>query len=122
VSQSIRDVLPQGLVVNDYEDLSEEEDLVRLKAVLELQFELIGKPVETLSKEKLGKVSDFAADGQTLYVQKLYVSQSLLKSLGTSQLSIDRNQIVEITHKKIVIKEILKPIKSAVPAAVQQTA
>ena len=116
LSQEIRDIIGQGIVVNDHEALSDPSELVRLKDVLDLGFELIGKPVVTLSKERLGKVNDFAADGATLYIQKLYVSQSLIKSFGSGQLSIDRTQIVEITNKKIVVQEILKPTKSAVPA------
>jgi uncharacterized protein YrrD len=117
VTSDIRDILPQGLVVNDYDALTDPEELVRMKDVLEIGFELIGKPVFTVSKEKLGKVTDFAADSETLYIQKLYVSQSLLKSLSSGQLSIDRNQIIEITNKKVVVQDILQPTKagSAVP-------
>lgn len=116
LSQEIRDILSQGLVVNDHDALSEPDELVRLKSVLKLNFELIGKPVVTVNKEKVGKVQDFAAETETLYIQKLYVGQSLLKSLGTGQLSIDRTNIVEITNKKVVIQEIIKPARGAVAA------
>lgn len=116
LSQDIRDVLDEGIVVNDHEVLSQTDELVRLKPVMDIQFELLGKSVQTTAKEKVGKVSDFAADNQTFYVQKLYVSQSLLKSLSTGQLSIDRTQIIEITNRRIVIKELLKPVKTGVIA------
>ena len=119
LTQSIRDILPQGIVINDYDDLSDQDELVRLKDVLDLSFELIGKNVVTQGKERLGKVNDYAADNQTLFVQKIYVTQSILKSLNTGQLSIDRNQIIEITNKKIVIKEILKPVRGNVQTRVQ---
>jgi len=118
LTQEIRDIIPQGIVVNDHEALAEPEELIRLKDILELQFELLGKTVVTVNKDRLGKVSDFAADNATLYVQKLYVSQSLLKSFSGGQLSIDRNNIVEITNRKIVVEEILKPTKSRVPVQV----
>jgi hypothetical protein len=58
--QDIREVLPIGYVVNDFEVLVDPDELVRLKEVLELNYEIIGKPVQTISKEKVGKVSDFA--------------------------------------------------------------
>lgn len=112
LSQDIRDVIDDGIVINDHDVLSSTDELVRLKPIMDIQFELIGKPVQTAAKEKVGKVSDFAADNQTFYVQKLYVSQSLLKSLSTGQLSIDRTQIIEITNRRIVIKELLKPVKT----------
>lgn len=122
VTSELRDILPQGLVVNDYDAFAEPEDLVRLKEILDIGFDIIGKAVVTVSKSKLGKVSDFAADSQSLYIQKLYVSQSLLKSFSSGQLSIDRNQIVEITNKKIIVQDILQPTKSAVSVAAAPTA
>jgi sporulation protein YlmC with PRC-barrel domain len=115
LAQDIRDFIKQGIVVNDHDALTDPAELVRLKKVLELNFDLPGKTVYTISKEKVGKVQDFACDSETLYIQKLYVGQSILKSLGTGQLSVDRTQIVEITSKKIIIQEILKPSKSRVP-------
>lgn len=116
VSSEVRDIIKQGIVVNDHDSLSPAEELVRLKDVISLQFEIMGKPVITVTKQRLGKVNDFAADDATLYIQKLYIGQSLLKSLSSGQLSIDRNHIVEITSKKIVVQEILQPTKSVMPA------
>jgi uncharacterized protein YrrD len=113
--QDIRDIIPQGIVIDDHDVLVSEEELVRLKKVLELQFELIGKPVETVDKEKVGKVSDFAVETTTMMIQKLYASQSILKSFTGGSLSIDRSQIVEITQKRVIINELLKsaPVPSA---------
>lgn len=116
LQQDIRDIIPQGLVVNDHDVLADPGELVRLKSVLELKFELLGKVVQTESKRKLGKVADFAADDQTLYIQKLYVTQSLLKSISSTQLSIDRTQIVEITDRRVIIKDIEERSKPGVTA------
>lgn len=116
--QDIRDVLPQGLVVDDHAVLSEPEELVRLDDVIKLHFELIGKPVITVSKEKIGKVNDYAAEVETMYIQKLYVGQTLLKSLTGGNLSVDRSQIVEITNRRIIINDILKTVPAAAPAIV----
>lgn len=115
LTSDIRDIMSQGIVVNDHDVLTAADELIRLKETLSLGFELIGKTVYTTNKERLGKVTDFAADDSTLYVQKLYVGQSLLKSFGTGQLSIDRSNIVEITNRKIVVNEILRPLKQTVP-------
>ncbi len=113
--QDIRDVLKQGYVVNDHEVLVEPTELIRLKDVLELNYELIGKHVETISKQKVGKVSDYAVETETMFVQKIYASQSILKSFTGGSLSIDRTQINEITPKRIIINEVLKGTQ--VPAA-----
>lgn len=113
LAQDIRDSLPQGFVVNDHDVLAVPEELVRLKTVLDTNFELMDKPVYTVRKKRIGKVNDYAVDSETMYVQKFYVGQSLWKSLSGGQLSVDRNQIVEITDKKIVIKDPLQPTKLA---------
>jgi len=111
--QDIRDIIAQGFVVDDHEALTSPEELVRLKAVLSIDFKLIGKPVVTVSKERVGKVSDYATELETMYIQKIYISQSMLKSLTGGNLGVDRNQINEITDKKIIINELLKGTPAA---------
>jgi sporulation protein YlmC with PRC-barrel domain len=114
--QDIRDILAKGYVVNDHDVLVEPDELVRLQKVMALDFELIGKQVVTLSKEKVGKVSDYAAENGSMYIQKIYVAQSILKSLTGGSLSIDRTQINEITPKRIIIDELLKKAPASAPA------
>lgn len=121
LNQDIRDMIKQGFVVDDHEVLVQPSELVRLESVLKLNFALIGKPVVTVNKQRLGKVTDFAVDDSTLYVQKIYVGQSILKSLSGGTLSVDRNQIVEITDRKIVIQDPLKGVKATAPIPVSPT-
>lgn len=106
--QDIRDIIPQGFVVNDHDVLVRPEELVRLKKVMELDFVLLGKPVVTLGKQKLGKVSDYAVELETMYIQKLYVSQNMLKSFTGGNLAVDRSQINEITDSKIIVNDPLE--------------
>lgn len=115
--QDIRDIIPQGMVVNDHDVLADPDELVRLKDVLELNFELLGKPVQTVSRQKVGKVSDYAVETTTMFVQKIYASQSILKNLTGGSLSIDRTQINEITNRRIIINDLLKsaPATAAAP-------
>lgn len=116
--QDIRDIMPNGYVVNDHEVLAEPSELVRLQKILKINFELIGKHVVTISKEKVGKVSDYATESETMYVQKIYVAQSVLKSLTGGSLSIDRTQINEITPKRIIINELIKSSPAPATAAI----
>ncbi len=114
--QDIREILPQGFVVDDVDVLAQPAELVRLKDILDLNFQLIGMPVETQSREKVGKVGDYATEIETMFVQKLYVSRSVLKSLTAGQLSIDRNNIIEITNRRIIINDLLKTAPAAATA------
>jgi sporulation protein YlmC with PRC-barrel domain len=105
--QDIRDLVPGGFVVDDHSVLTEAKDLIRLKDILDLNFTLIGKQVVTVDKEKVGKVNDYATEVASMYIQKLYVARSILKSLSNGTLSIDRSQINEITPNHIIINELL---------------
>jgi len=93
-----------GLAVNDEEDLSSPDDLVRHKEILDIRFQLIDKPVRT-KRRKLGKVSDYSYnDG--MFVQKLYVVKPLRKVFTTEDtLIIDRTQILEVTDHYILVRD-----------------
>ncbi len=108
VYQDIRDIVPKGYVVNDFDVLVEAEDLVRLKDVLDLNYQILGKTVQTTSKKKIGKVVDYATEMETMFVQKIYVGQSIIKSFNGGSLSIDRSQVNEITPSKIIINDLLE--------------
>lgn len=118
LSQDIRDLSNEGFVVNDHGALSEPGELVRLKEILDINFALLGKPVQTISRDKVGKVNDFAADSVSLFIQKLYVGQPMIKSFTGGSLSVDRTQIHEITSSRIIINDLLKgePFHAAAPA------
>jgi len=108
--QDIRDVIPQGVVVNDHDALTEPEELVRLKEVMRIDYELLGKLVITTDKQKIGKVNDYAVETTSMYIQKLYVSQSMFKSFTGGNLGIDRTQIVEVDDKKVTINELRQKV------------
>ena len=114
--QDIREVSKRGFIIDDHDVLTEPDELVRLKDILDARYQLQKKPVETTSKEKIGKVSDYAVETATMYIQKLYVSRSIWRSLTGGSLSIDRNQIVEITNRRIIINELLQPTPAAAAA------
>ena len=104
LSSEVRDFITKGLVVNDHEAITDPDDLVRLKPIIDLKFELIGKAVYTESNQKLGKVVDYAVD-EGFFTQKLYVNPPILKGLSGNQYLIGRDEIIEITDKKIVVAD-----------------
>jgi hypothetical protein len=85
--------------------LSLPDDLVRHREILDIRFKLIGKTVKT-KRRKLGKVSDFSYDEESLFVQKLYVTRSIIKVFTNDDtLLIDRQQIIEVTDQYIMVDE-----------------
>lgn len=115
LTKDVRDIVPQGLAIDDYDKLSDPNDLVRLRDILELNFNLIGNLVVTDSKRRLGKVSDYAADMDSLYIRKIYISQPVYRNFSGGQLCIDRSQIVEITPSKITVRDVDIKVGSAIP-------
>ncbi len=116
--QDIRELLPQGFVIDDHDVLARPDELVRLKDLLALDFQLQGMAVETQGKEKIGKVNDFATEVESMYIQKLYVARSMLKSFTNGQLSVDRSQIIEITTKRVIIQDPLRGHPAAASASI----
>jgi len=112
----IRDVIGKGLVVDDHSALTPTEDMVRLKDVVALRFDLLDKQVSTESGRKLGKVGDFAVDNQSNYIKKLYVNPSLLRGLTSGQMLIDRSHIIEITNSKIIVSDATIRDRAGAPA------
>lgn len=115
LSQDVREYSKKGLIIDDHAVLADPEDLVRLHDILELDFQLLKKSVETTGKDKIGKVNDYAVETTTMYIQKLYVSRPLWQNLAGGTLSVDRSQIVEVTSKRIIINDLLEPTSE--PAA-----
>jgi hypothetical protein len=102
--EDVRDITPSGLAVNDEEELSRPEDLVRHSELLNTNFELIDKLVKT-KRHKLGKVSDFSYN-EGMFVQKLYVARPLHKVFTTEDtFLIDRTQILEVTDHYILVRD-----------------
>ncbi|HSW99979.1 MAG TPA: hypothetical protein VLH38_03015 [Patescibacteria group bacterium] len=110
VGQDVRDIMTQGIVVNDHDVLALPQELVRLNDVLQVSFVLVGKAVVTSGGTKLGKVGDYSIDTDSLFIQKIYVNQPIFKNFKGGNLGIDRSQIVEITDKKIVVSDLTQKI------------
>jgi len=118
LAQDIRDTLAVGYIVNDHDVLTEIEDLVRLQDIIKLAFNPIGKQVETVSGQKVGKVSEFATDIKSLFIQKLYITQPLYKNFNGGNLVVDRGQINEITPKRIIINDLLGTVPAQAKASI----
>lgn len=118
LTQTIREVSREGVVVNHEEDLSEPDDLVRLKDMMDIKFGLIDKSVITESKKKLGKVQDFVVDELNWQIVKLHVQRPSWRAVLNSNLIIDRGMIVSVSRRNVVVKDATIKVTEAAPAAV----
>lgn len=96
----VRDLSGRGLIINDHNDLSEPDELVRLQPIINLDFALINKQV-LVNKKRMGKVIEYAVDKESLFIQKFYVKPPILISLKQDRLTFDRVSVIEVTDKYI---------------------
>lgn len=102
LAKDIREASPQGIVINDIDEILNPSDAHRLKKIIDLNFNLIDKKVIS-GRFPIGKVADYAVENLTFYIRKLYVSPNIWKALNTSRLTIDRSQIIEVSQKYVRI-------------------
>ncbi len=114
--EDIREYSPEGFIVDSTDVFVEKDDVIHLKEVLDLGFNLIGLKVVTKKENrKLGKVEDFTIDMNSFMIYQLIVKRPLMQSFTDPQLTINRSQITEIDDFKITIdhdrEEIQLPTK-----------
>lgn len=104
LNDDVREMSPRGLIVDDNDALVEKQELVKLKNILDIAYDVMEKPVKT-KHHRLGKVSDYSVnDG--MFIQKLYVSKPLINIFTSdSALLVDRSQVLEVTDHYILIKD-----------------
>ena len=119
LTRDIRQYAQGCLIVDTANDISDVDDIVRLRESLEQNFHLMGLAVITESKRKLGKVQDYSINIQTNMVQRLDVKQPLFRNFLVESLSIDRQDILDITAKYIVVRD--ASVKAAQPSVVPVT-
>lgn len=100
----IREAGALGFIVDDADVIMSPNDLVRLQQVIGFNFSLDGKLVVDERGQKLGKVGNYTVDMRSFYITQLQVQPSLLQSWSTAQVLIGRNQIIEISDSKIIVK------------------
>ena len=112
-ARSIREYSHLGAVIDSDEELIEKDDVINIKKVLDLNFDLLNMKVITKKgHRKLGKVVDFTVSSDNFSVLQLIVKRPTVKSLFDPVLTIPRSEIVEITDYEIIIKDEEKTIMS----------
>ncbi|MBR5939587.1 hypothetical protein IKZ77_03550 [Candidatus Saccharibacteria bacterium] len=112
--KSIREYSNYGIVIDDIDELIEQDDVIRIRDVLKLNFALNGLKVETKKGSKLGKIEDYTLTSEDFVVQQLIVKRPLIKSFLDPELTIPRKEIIEITDYKIIVKDEEKIIKTKI--------
>lgn len=103
--RDIRQISDELILVNSESDLVEFDDIIRLRATIRANFDLVDKTVITESGHKLGVVRDFSINYEAARVQSLFVGPKFFGSQQFGHNHIDRNQIINVTDTKIVVQD-----------------
>jgi len=109
---SIREYSSLGMVIDSTDELVSPNDIVKLQHIIELNFSLTGLKVETKKGSNLGKVSDFTINSDDFTVRQIVVRRPLIKSFIDPELIISRQEILEVTDYKVIVKDEEKALKS----------
>ncbi|MDB5179083.1 MAG: hypothetical protein JWN01_1026 [Patescibacteria group bacterium] len=105
LSRDIRQLATDCMIIDNEEELTEPEDIIRLKGLLGTDYTPLEKAVVADTGRKLGQVEDYSINLETCRIQKLYVRGSLFRAWLGSSLIIDRTQIIDITPKRITVRD-----------------
>jgi len=105
MSRDIRQLASDCIIIDNEEELTDPEDIIRLKDTLETAYNPIDKPVVSENGHRLGSIEDYTVNLETNRLQKLHVRQSILRAWLGSNLVIDRTQIIDVTPHRIVVRE-----------------
>ncbi|HRQ86655.1 MAG TPA: hypothetical protein PLY16_00925, partial [Candidatus Saccharibacteria bacterium] len=110
----IREYGRMGFIVDSIDEIVNSSDVIRLEEMLEDNFSLDNLTVEDELGKKMGKVNGYTVEPSSFVIQQLQVRRGLLQGINDTGFLVNRSQVVEITHKKIVVKSTIKKIRQAV--------
>ncbi len=102
---SARQLAVDCVIVDDEDELSEPDDVIRLQDLLKNNYTPMASSVHTESGHHLGSVEDFTINIETEQLQKLYIKPPVLRAWYKSSLIIDRSQIIDVQPRLIVVRD-----------------
>jgi hypothetical protein len=103
--RDVRQFANDCIIIDGLDEIEQLDDIVRLRELGRHRFNPVDKLVVDESGQRLGKVEDYTINLKTFLVQKLYVHQSLMKSILFNNLVIDRTQIIDVTPKRFTVRD-----------------
>lgn len=100
----IREIGPLGIIIDSADELISPSDVIKIKEIYEIGFDLINIKVIDDRKRSVGRVIGYTLESGNFVIQQLRVKRPLLKSFGDTELLIHRSQIIKVTDDEIIVK------------------
>lgn len=104
----IRELSGVGMIIDSSDELLALDDVIKIKELYELGFQLIGMTVIDEHKKKLGKVDNYTVDTASFVIEQLNVKHGIIRGLTDTGILIHRSQITEINDNAIIVKSTAK--------------
>lgn len=104
----IREMGAIGMIIDSSDELLGLDDVIKIKELYALGFDLIGMSVIDEHKKKLGKVDDYTIETGGFVIQQLNVKRGIFRGLTDTGLLIHRSQITHIDDNTITVKSTAK--------------
>jgi uncharacterized protein YrrD len=109
--KSIREFSNIGMIIDSIDDLVSEGDVIKFDKIIKLNFNIIGLTVKTKKGVKLGKITDYTFDPETMMIMQFVVKRPLMKSLLDPEIVIGRSQVKEVNDYELIVKDEEEKIK-----------
>lgn len=117
----MREVGPLGIIIDSVDEIVSPSDVVKVKEVYELGFDLKDIKVTDDNRRRVGRVIGYTLESGNFVIQQIRVKRPLLQSFGDTELLIHRSQIVKVTNSEIIVKSpkirktepIVEPVQQA---------
>ncbi len=109
--KSIREFSNIGMIIDSIDDLVSEGDVVKFDKIIKLNFNAIGLTVKTKKGIKLGKITDYTFDPETMTIMQFIVKRPFIKSFLDPEIIIGRSQIKEVNDYELIVKDEEEKIK-----------
>ena len=113
----VRELSNIGMIIDSNDEFVGANDVITVRKIRDLNFELLGLNVIDESKHRLGKVNDYSIDTNSFIIQQLSVKRGVIKSFTDTELLIHRTQIVEINNQAIIVKSTAKKVETEIKEA-----
>lgn len=97
--------------INDISDIVEADEVIQIEKILEEGRTIYRKKVYTKNDEFIGIVIDMGLDNKLFKLNCLVVAKGFLGIIFWDKKIIAAQDIIEIKEKKIIVKNLVKPVK-----------
>jgi uncharacterized protein YrrD len=107
----IREQGDVGMIIDSSDEFIGVDDVIKIKELYDLGFNLDGTSVIDETNHKLGKVEDYSLEITSFDVTQLNVKRGVFKGLTDTGLLVHRSQIVEINNENIIVRTTAEKIE-----------